>query len=318
MTPSDVVTIDCHYAGLPQCAAAFLVCDGPRAAFVETNTTHAVPRLLGALAAAGRRPEDVELVIITHVHLDHAGGASALMQACPNATLLAHPKAASNIIDPERLVASSKEVYGAEAFERLYGEIKPIPEARVRALDDGAIVSLGSRELTFFHTRGHANHHFCIHDSGSNGVFTGDSFGIVYPALQDEGLCAFPTTTPTDFDAAEYHASVRRIVETGCERVFLTHFGEHVEVEAIARSLHEQLDQYAAVVEELDASGLEEEVLDAESARRIGALFDRLFQGRRSPVGAEARRLVDFDRDLNAQGVAFAVKKRRFKRDKSR
>jgi glyoxylase-like metal-dependent hydrolase (beta-lactamase superfamily II) len=318
MTPSDVLTIDTHYAGLPQCAAAFLLCDGPRAAFVETNTTHAVPRLLEALEAAGRRADDVELVIITHAHLDHAGGASALMEACPHATLLAHPKAAANIIDPERLVRSAKEVYGEEAFEQLYGEIRPIAESRVRALDDAEIVSLGSRRLTFFHTRGHANHHFCIHDAGSNGVFTGDSFGIAYPALQDEGLFTFPTTTPTDFDASEYQASLHRIVDTGCERVFLTHFGEHVEVEAMARSLHDQLDQYGALVDELDASRLEGDALDGESARRVGELFELLLRDRRTPLGAEPRRLLDFDRDLNAQGIAFAVKKRRFKREQGR
>ncbi|MEZ4384491.1 MAG: MBL fold metallo-hydrolase, partial [Nannocystaceae bacterium] len=123
---ADVRTIDTLYLGNPRFAACFLLTEGERAAFVETNTNFAVPRLLEALRASGRRPEDVDYVIVTHVHLDHAGGASKLMAACPNATLLAHPRAAPHLIDPSKLVASARQVYGAERFAALYGEIEAI------------------------------------------------------------------------------------------------------------------------------------------------------------------------------------------------
>src|SRR5690606_33390260 len=121
-----VTTIDAHYGGHDGFAAVFLICDGEEAAFVETNTARSVPRLLAALERAGRRPEDVRWIAITHVHLDHAGGAAALMKACPRATLLAHPKAAEHVVAPDKLVRSSIAVYGEEAFRELYGTVEPV------------------------------------------------------------------------------------------------------------------------------------------------------------------------------------------------
>ena len=116
------MTIDCDYV-LPQVACAYLRIQGDEAAFIETNTTHAVPKLLSTLAAEGMKPEQVRYVIITHVHLDHAGGTSALLAACPNATVLAHPRAARHLVDPEKLVASARAVYGEAKFDALYGKI---------------------------------------------------------------------------------------------------------------------------------------------------------------------------------------------------
>lgn len=312
----SVTTIDCEYLDHPGFAAAFLICEGSRAAFVETNTNHAVPSMLDTLRAAGLTEADVEYVIITHVHLDHAGGASALMDACPNATLLAHPRAARHMIDPTRLVSSAREVYGEEAFRKMYGEIRPIAEARVRSVGDGEEIGFGSRTLTFLHTRGHADHHASILDSGSGGVFTGDSFGLVYPALQTNGLFAIPSTSPTDFDAAEAKRSLERILATGAERAFLTHFGEHGGLPAIAAMLHAQLDEYGAIVEEAYEAGLEGEALSAFCKARVQAIFDRVLM--EHSLGGDARALLGMDEDLNAQGVAFAVEKRRFKANKAR
>lgn len=310
-----VTTIDAGYGGHDGFAAVFLIGDGEEAAFVETNTTRAVPRLLAALAAAGRRPEDVRWIAITHVHLDHAGGAAALMEACPRATLLAHPKAAAHVVQPEKLVKSAKAVYGREAFEALYGTIAPVPADRVRAMAPGETVALGGRRLRFFPTRGHANHHVCIHDSHANGVFTGDSFGICYPHLQERGLFVFPTTTPTDFDAAAALASLDAIVGTGADRVFLTHFGEREDVAAIAAMLRPQLEAYGRLVDEADAGGLDGEALDAHMARAVRAELEGLIARRGLSVDVGADPLLRVDADLNAQGLAFAVRKRRFKRE---
>ena len=188
-------TIDCDYL-YPRYAAAYLRIAGDEAAFIEANTGHAAPRLLDTLARSALRPEQVRWVIVTHVHLDHAGGASALMRACPNATLLAHPRAVRHLVDPSKLVASATAVYGAERFRELYGNVDPIDAARVRALDDGESVALGDCDLRFVHTRGHANHHFVVHDPALDAVFTGDAFGLSYPALQRAGRFAFPSTSP--------------------------------------------------------------------------------------------------------------------------
>lgn len=311
----SVTTIDCEYLDHPGFAAAYLIHEGDAAAFVETNTNRAVPRMLEAVAALGVPRERVEYVIITHVHLDHAGGASALMDACPNATLLAHPRAAKHVIDPAKLIKSAEAVYGEDAFREMYGEIRPVPAHRVRSMADGEVVRFGARALTFLHTRGHADHHACVLDSGSKGIFTGDSFGLVYPALQGNGLFAIPSTSPTDFDAAAAKASLDRIVQTGAERAFLTHFGEHDDLQGIAAQLHPQLDEHGAIAEEAFASDLEGEALDRLCAERVNALFERILR-ERGPSG-DPRTILKMDADLNAQGLAFAVRKRRYKAARS-
>lgn len=312
-----VQTIDAHYAGQEGFAAVYMIEDRGEVAFVETNTSHAVPRMLAALEAAGRAPGDVKFVIITHVHLDHAGGASALMKACPNATLLAHPKAAKNIVEPGRLVESAKQVYGEEQYNKLYGVIEPIAAERVRAVDDEEVFELGGRELHFFETRGHANHHVSIHDRAANGIFTGDTFGICYPHQQDNGLFVFPTTTPTDFDPQAALESLERIASMGAERVFLTHFGERTDIAPMASQLRPQIERYGRVVEEADASGREGEELDRFCAAQILAEFRSAYQAHGLEGDPSEDPLAKLDVELNGQGVAFAVKKRRYKRAKT-
>lgn len=311
-----VRTIDTHYAGQDQVAAAYLLVDEGEAAFVETNTSSSVPGLLAALAAEGLSPERVKYVIITHIHLDHAGGAGVLMAACPNATLLAHPKAAPHAIDPSRIVKGATAVYGEEAFAELYGEVRPTPAERVRAMADGETVELGGRTLTFLHTRGHANHHFCVHDSRSEGVFTGDSMGVVYPHLQDKGVFALASTSPTDFDEAAAHEALDRIVATGAKRVYPTHFGEYTEVQAIADQLHAQLTEYGQVVEAALADGLEGDLLATFCSERARQIIEaHLREHGHGPEDARTG-IVATDVDLNGQGLAFAVQKIRYKRGK--
>jgi glyoxylase-like metal-dependent hydrolase (beta-lactamase superfamily II) len=312
-----VTTIDAAYLGYEGFAATYLLQQGDRAAFIETANAPAVPRMLEVLDERGLSPEQVDYVIITHVHLDHAGGAASLMQACPNATLLAHPNAAKHAIDPSKLVRSAKGVYGEERFAEMYGTIDPIPESRVRIMADDETLDWSGRELRFLHTRGHANHHFCIHDPASGGVFTGDSFGLVYPVLQTHGLFAIPSTSPTDFDAAAAKASLDRIVATGASTAYLTHFGGVTDLEGVARQLHAQLDRYGAIVDEAFSSDRDDAGVEAFCREQVTALFDDLLgtHGLESPM---TRKILATDIDLNGQGVAFAVKKKRFKAQRAK
>ena len=271
----SVFTIDCNYVR-PRVAAAYLIIEGDRAAFVENNTTHAVPLMLDALRAHGMEPEQVEYAIITHVHLDHAGGSSALLKACPNATLLAHPRAARHVIDPSRLIRSSVMVYGEEPFRELYGEIEPVAADRVRTMADGEELRFGNRTLTFFFTRGHANHHFCIHDSGTNGVFTGDSFGLAYPDLQvGSRPLLYPSTTPTDFHAEEARLSVRRILETGADRAYLTHFDAFEHMQEGADQMLRGLDVMEEILDAASESGEQGDPLRRFCEDRINDAVDR-------------------------------------------
>lgn len=304
---SRLVTIDSQYVA-PQLAAAYLREEQGEVAFIETNTTHAVPRLLQALSDAGLKPDAVKFIIVTHVHLDHAGGTGALLQHCPNATVLAHPRAARHLIDPSRLVASARQVYGAEAFDALYGTISPIDATRVKALEDGATETLGGQTLRFLHTRGHANHHFVIHDEAQNVVFTGDTFGLVYPALQAHGRFAFPSTSPTDFDGPAAMESVRRVMALKPKAVALTHFGVFEDVEAIGAQLLSWLEFSTKLFDEGKASGDEQGTL--EQALRWKLEKELLTRLPFKPT-AEQQKLINFDLELNAQGLAFAAVKAR-------
>lgn len=306
----SVITIDCNYL-MPRFAASYLVREKEKALFVDNNTAHSVPLLLKKLDEEGLRREDVEFLIITHVHLDHAGGSHALMEACPNATLLAHPRAAKHMIDPSRLVASAKAVYGEEEFRRLYGEIGPIPASRVREVADGEEIRFGSRGLRFFYTRGHANHHFCIHDTGANGVFTGDSFGLAYPDLQQKELFIFPSTSPTDFDPEEAKKSVRKIVETGAAKVWLTHYGEVTQVQAAARQLEKHLDFSAELLDSAVASGFSDEELTSFCLERLEGYYAGVMRDKGITLTPEVKGMLKLDLELNAAGIAWVAKKRR-------
>ncbi|NBB91830.1 MAG: MBL fold metallo-hydrolase [Gammaproteobacteria bacterium] len=307
-------TIDTHYLGRAEVAAAYLIVEGDRAAFVDNNTNDAVPRLLAALEEQGLAPEQVEYLIITHVHLDHAGGTSKLARACPNATVLAHPRAAPHVIDPSKLVASASAVYGEEEFERLYGTIEPVPEDRVRVMDDEETLRFGSRELRFLHTRGHANHHFCIADSASGAIFAGDAFGLAYPALQGEGTFAFPSTSPTDFEPELARESVRRLVDENPGCIYVTHFGAVTDIETAAEQLIRHLGFAERLRDDAQASDLPDEELEAYCRPRLydyvaGLLDGHGNLGRNEHVWAHLK----LDLDINAQGIAFAANKRRRK-----
>lgn len=309
-----IQTIDCDYMGIPRYAAAYLLVDGQEAAFIENNTAHSVPKLLDALKARGLSPEQVRYIVITHVHLDHAGGTSALAEACPQAEILAHPRASGHITDPTDLVASATEVYGPARFEELYGRITPVPEARVRSLEDGEKVDFGGSSLGFLHTRGHANHHFCVTDDATGSIFTGDSFGVIYPALQGPGTFAVPSTSPTAFDPKLAREAIRRIVDLEPAHLFPTHFGEVQDVATAAAQLVRHLDHSERIMLEAEASDLPDEALTTYCQARLQDYFRGLLD-MHGDLGAreDTWSLLATDLDLNGQGVAFAANKRRRK-----
>ena len=175
--PHGITAIDAEYL-YPGHAAAHLIVDQGRAAFVDVGTNSSVPYLLAALDELGIARAAVDYLLLTHVHLDHAGGAGALMQALPNARAVLHPRGAPHMIDPGKLIAGSQAVYGEERFRRLYGELLPIPAARVRVVADGERVALGARMLELIHTPGHAQHHYVVVDAAHASIFSGDTFGI--------------------------------------------------------------------------------------------------------------------------------------------
>jgi glyoxylase-like metal-dependent hydrolase (beta-lactamase superfamily II) len=288
--------------GRPRMAACYLVISGSAAAFIDTGTAYTAPALLALLEHLGLGPAQVEYVIPTHVHLDHAGGSGQLMAGCPNATLVVHPRGATHMIDPSKLIAGATAVYGEAVFRRDFGTLEPVAEARCIAAADGQSFSLDGRELVFIETPGHANHHGCIWDAQSGGFFTGDTFGIAYPELNTErGPWLFAPTTPVAFDPPAWHASVDRLMAFAPERMYLTHFGEIPATAQLAGRLHRSIDALAALAERQAAT--------AESRpAAIEAAVDELLltEARNHGVtleDARIRELLAVDIDLNAQGL---------------
>jgi len=287
----------------PRFDAAFLIVEKGRAAFVDTGTNHAVPRLLAALDAAGLAPEAVEMVIATHVHLDHAGGVGLLMQELPRARLIAHPRGARHLVDPARLVRSATAVYGPEEIERSYGTLVHVGADRVLKTADGMTLELAGRPLVFLDTPGHAMHHHCIWDERSRSFFTGDTFGLSYREFDTpRGAWIMPTTTPVQFQPEALRRSIGRMLAYSPQRLLLTHYGAVREVPRLAGLFLAQLDEMVALARALARAH------DRHAALKRGleAIHLKSLRAHGVTLGDERiRELLALDLELNAQGIGI-------------
>ena len=221
---NGVYCIDSGYVDNQYCAI-YLLIEGDEVAIIETGTNHTVNRVLSVLSDLNIDRQQIKYVIPTHIHLDHVGGASAMMNLFPQARLIIHPRGARHVIDPTKLIEGSKSVYGESLFHRLYGDIHPVEKNRVDIARDLTQFSLGQRQLIFIDTPGHARHHFCIYDAKSNGIFSGDTFGISYPLMQNLPHGLMPSSSPVHFDADALVSSIDRLIDYRPDYVYLTHFG---------------------------------------------------------------------------------------------
>lgn len=281
--------------------ASFLIVENGRAAFIDTGTNFAVPRLLAALDDLGLPRDAVDYVIPTHVHLDHAGGAGLLMQSLPRATLLVQARGARHMIDPSALYQGALAVYGQAEMDREYGTLVPVPAERVQTTADGLTLQLAGRPLHFIDTPGHARHHHCIWDERSEGWFTGDTFGLSYREFDTAaGPWVLPTSTPVQFEPGPLRESIKRLLARAPKCMYLTHYGQVGDVVRLGRLLIEQIDDMVALGERLrDApqrhaalkSGLES-LLRAQLQRHGVAEVEAGLAG------------LALDIELNAQGLA--------------
>lgn len=245
-----ITAVDTEYVR-PQMDAAHIVICGARAAIIDTGPNSAAPLILAALGELGLGPEAVDYLFLTHVHLDHAGGAGVLMRSLPNATAIVHPRGATHMIDPGRLIAGTRAVYGDELYEQLYGEILPIPQERVAIAQDGQRFEVAGREFECVHTPGHALHHQAIVDHGSTCIFTGDTFGISYREFDTAaGPWIMPTTTPTQFDPAQLKASIVRLMHYRPRRLYLTHYSEVGHCARLANDMYDAVDDFVRIARE--------------------------------------------------------------------
>lgn len=283
-------------------AAYLLVHDG-RAAFIDTGTNHAVPRLLAALQALGLAPSAVDWVIPTHVHLDHAGGVGLLLQQLPQARVLVHPRGARHLIHPTALWQGATAVYGEAEMARSYGQLVAVPAHRVLTSTDGMTVELANRPLLLIDTPGHARHHHCVWDAATQGWFTGDTFGLSYREFDTaQGTWIMPSSTPVRFEPVALRASIERLLSHRPACIYLTHFGRVGDVPRLGTLLLNLLDEMVAMAQTLKPTPSRHQAL------KCGQLDIFTRSLRQHGFEGSAQRLAELlamDLELNAQGMAL-------------
>lgn len=294
----------------PRLAAIHLIVENGRAALVDTGSNDSLPSVLSALESLGLTPESVDYIMLTHVHLDHAGGAGAMMRAFPNARLVVHPRGARHMADPTRLVAGAMAVYGQALARKLYGEVLPIDAGRIIEATHELTVKLAGRELLCLDTPGHARHHICIIDRQSGHIFTGDTFGLSYRELDVDGRqFVFPTTTPVQFDPVALHASLDHLMTYQPEAVYLTHYSQLTDVATKAAELHRLIDIHLGIARREKDSGPERHARIRAGLAHL--LLDEIKSfGCQSPP-VEVLEVFAPDLDLNAQGLGVWLDVRR-------
>ncbi|MEM7360902.1 MAG: MBL fold metallo-hydrolase [Pseudomonadota bacterium] len=307
---SNIFTVDALYYE-PQLASIHLIREADKIALVDTGTQYSVPQVVQALAQLGLGFADVELIILTHIHLDHAGGSSALMKLCENAQLVVHPKGARHMAEPAKLIAGTVAVYGEQEFRQLYGEIVPIDAARIVSPADGEEISLGNRTLRFIDSPGHANHHHCIVDRQSNSIFTGDTLGIAYQALRDpEHAFVMPTTTPVQFNPEALHQSVDKVMSYKPDTLYYTHYSTLKPNAQNIAGLHEQIDDYVMLTQQ--AAETPGDAFEESLGKELYEYLVRRAMNELESVSEDViRHWLKLDAGLNAQGLAFWWQHRR-------
>jgi len=296
-----ISAVDGEYDRPLQTSVHLIVEDG-QAAIIDPCVNRSVPRILEALAEKGLGPADVQWVILTHIHLDHAGGTGLLVSKLPNARITVHPRGARHMIDPSRLVEGTVAIYGEAETRRIYGDILAVPADRVLETPDMTVVKLAGRELLFLDSPGHARHHVVVRDSRSGHIFAGDTFGLSYRELDCHGRqYILPTTSPVQWDPVAHHASVDMMLARKPEAIYVTHYSQVRDVPRLGADLHRLIDAHRDV---------------ALAHRDAGpARHERLRQGVTDIIFREAERyrwpfsrervleLLGLDIELNAQGL---------------
>ncbi|AST07263.1 MBL fold metallo-hydrolase [Anoxybacillus flavithermus] len=281
---------------------------------IETSASPSIPHLLKGLEELSIDLKDVKNIIVTHIHLDHAGGAGVLLKHCPNARVFVHPKGMRHLADPSRLIEGAKAVYG-EKFDALFDPIVPIPEDRLVIKEDGETLQIGEdRTLTFLHTPGHANHHFSIYDEKSNGIFTGDTAGVFYPQLLSYDVELYlPSTSPNQFDPEAMQASIKRFMALRLERIYFGHFGMSTHVQTVWDQLHYWLPIFVQI-----GHDIVDKQKDKSFTEKTEAVFQLLFDNvqtflrkQQVPDNADVYKVLQLDLQVCAMGLVDYMEKQK-------
>ncbi|MFW2331092.1 MAG: MBL fold metallo-hydrolase [Nitrospinota bacterium] len=302
----DITCIDAQYTKLGK-AAFYTLYDGDKVAVIETGAKGSADCLKRSLQQDSLSLDNVVYIIPTHVHLDHAGAAGAMMEVCKNAKLVIHPSGARHMIDPSKLIQGTVEVYGQETFDRLYGKITAVDESRVIIPEDNSDIFLQNRKLKILYTPGHARHHFVVFDYQTRGIFAGDAFGISYREFDANGNhFIFPATTPVQFEPDKMKESINKMLALDPKKLYLTHFGAIDVTSSIVNQLTSLID---LLVEAAQAASSE---LDKEAfiKEKISHIFLERIESIGSKISKEdALNLLRGDLELNSAGLALWLEK---------
>ncbi|NMP21353.1 MBL fold metallo-hydrolase [Sulfobacillus harzensis] len=295
--------IDLFEEGRPERSSAYLI-RSQEPILVETGSARSHHVLVDGLRELGVAPEDLRHIIVTHVHLDHAGGVGQMMQAAPKARLHCHPRAARHLVDPSRLEAGARAVYG-EQMDEIFGPLMRVPEDRVVVHPDHSVLNTGDRELVFFDTPGHAKHHACVLDQKTMGLFSGDTVGIRYaPGYTAwDFVYGFPTTTPSDFDPDVMLETLDRLQALNLSRIYHTHFGVTEPAEEAFSFSRRGIHAIQRILPEL---GPDSSLGAVQDALRQAVAEDLAEQGH---PGADVSAL-NLDIMLNSQGILVYLQKK--------
>lgn len=291
--------IDGFDLGLEQRTGSYVIME-QQLTIIETGPSPSVEHVKQGLKELGISLDEVRYIIVTHIHLDHAGGAGLLLQDCPNATLIVHPKGARHLADPSRLIAGARAVYG-DKFDDLFNPIVPVPEHRIDIKTEGDRLQIGPDcTLEFWDTPGHAKHHFGILDPVSNGFFAGDTAGIRYAQLIEDGIDFYlPSTSPNQFDPEAMKASIERMERQQLDVLYFGHYGAAMNPQAALREVLEWLELF---VEEGAAAYRHDESAD-QLAKRLAAPVMALLAEKGVKQPHRVMPYIEMDLQVSAQGL---------------
>ncbi|MGD6801699.1 MBL fold metallo-hydrolase [Rossellomorea vietnamensis] len=279
---------------------------------IETSASPSIPRLIEGLEQMGISLDRIKNIIVTHIHLDHAGGAGLFLEKCRNASIIVHEKGARHLINPEKLEAGARQVYGKD-FDRLFHPITPVPPERVIIKKHNEQLPLSpDSTLTFFDTPGHSRHHFSIYDNKSKGIFTGDTAGINYGYTLEGEALYLPSTSPNQFNPEEMIQSLALYSELELDRIYFGHFGISEEPAKVLTEIKKWLKIFMDTAIRITKENKPETQLPAltEALKKEVLNSDDRLRG-----NEDFLRLLDLDMKVSAMGLIDYLNKTQSKKE---
>jgi len=235
--------VDLRFLGRAEIIATAILHGSPGVALIDPGPATTIAELTSALTRKGIRFEDVRQILVTHIHLDHSGAVGSILETHPHIDVVVHGRGAPHLADPAKLLASAGRLYGQD-MDRLWGDVKPVPAARLRIVEGGETLSVVGREIKVEYTPGHASHHVSYLDTASRVAFVGDTAGI----RRGSGTYVMPPTPPPDIDLEAWRTSEQKILAWDPDTLFLTHFGPYHGARQHFQAMFENIEAWSRSV----------------------------------------------------------------------